>query len=220
MGNQGKMKKSDIGLLRQKAEEGDVEAQYRLGICYFNGEGVKQSYKEAVKLFEPLAKEGYMEAQFVLGDCYYFGYGVKRDFKEAAKLYLFAGSQGDCIAVKKLENIYGGFFTSLVVKKYIEKELELLKSKKDDLPCYVLFEPLVEKAEKVIARRQKILDLKVNLFQIFKKWGNNDNAEDLGGSCCDNLKTPLLSCCNKCRDGDSVSPHPLLRGKDTSSRGC
>ena len=35
-----------------KAEQGDAEARYNLGNCYFKGEGVKQDYAEAVKWYK------------------------------------------------------------------------------------------------------------------------------------------------------------------------
>ena len=37
-------------------------AQYNLGVCYYNGDGVAQSYAEAVKWFRKAAEQGYAEA--------------------------------------------------------------------------------------------------------------------------------------------------------------
>jgi len=37
----------DMDKLRKTAEQGDVLAQYHLGVCYYNGVCVKQNYDEA-----------------------------------------------------------------------------------------------------------------------------------------------------------------------------
>ena len=52
--------------LLQKAKSGDAEAQYRLGICYDNGKGVKQDYKEAIRWYKAAAEQGHGQAQFFL----------------------------------------------------------------------------------------------------------------------------------------------------------
>jgi TPR repeat protein len=45
------------------AEQGDVGAQHNLGIMYFNGFGVPQDNKEAVKWFLLAARQNYAESQ-------------------------------------------------------------------------------------------------------------------------------------------------------------
>ena len=47
-----------------------VDAQYNLGICYENGDGVSQSYSEAAKWYQKAAEQGMVEAQFSLALCY------------------------------------------------------------------------------------------------------------------------------------------------------
>lgn len=39
------------------AEQGDAEAQFSLGVCYFGGLGVEQSYIEAVKWYRKAAEQ-------------------------------------------------------------------------------------------------------------------------------------------------------------------
>ena len=41
---------------RAKAEQGDAEAQFNLGSCYDNGEGVEMNKTEAVKWFRKAAE--------------------------------------------------------------------------------------------------------------------------------------------------------------------
>ncbi|KKL46537.1 hypothetical protein LCGC14_2344550, partial [marine sediment metagenome] len=38
-------------------------AQYNLGVCYKNGEGVKQDQKEAVRLYKLAADQGHADAK-------------------------------------------------------------------------------------------------------------------------------------------------------------
>lgn len=75
----------DFKILRQRAEEGDAEAQYMLGDRYLNGEGVTQDASEAVKWLRKAAEQGNDEAQFALGLTYFKGMGVSQDYAEAAK---------------------------------------------------------------------------------------------------------------------------------------
>ena len=49
-----------------KAEQGDTEAQYNLGLCYYKGEGVAKDVVEAAKWYREAADQGYAEAQKAL----------------------------------------------------------------------------------------------------------------------------------------------------------
>ena len=48
---------------RVEAEQGVAEAQYNLGVCYYNGDGVDQNYTEAVKWLSKAADQGHDKAQ-------------------------------------------------------------------------------------------------------------------------------------------------------------
>ena len=43
-------------------EQGCASAQYDLGVCYYNGQGVEQDRDNAVKLWNMAAEQGYEEA--------------------------------------------------------------------------------------------------------------------------------------------------------------
>ena len=51
---------------QQAAEQGNAKAQYNLGVCYENGQGVLQNYTEAVKWIKKAAKQGDAKAIEVL----------------------------------------------------------------------------------------------------------------------------------------------------------
>ena len=88
------------------AEEGDVDAQYNLGVLYDNGDGVPQDYKEAVRWYKLAAEQGVAEAQFNLGNMYYDGQGVSVDYKEAVRWFTLAAEQGDVDAQYNLDFIH------------------------------------------------------------------------------------------------------------------
>jgi len=90
----------------QKAEIGDAEAQYNLGEMYYNGEGVSQNDKEAVKWYLKAAEQGHAKAQFNLGLMYDIGKGVSQDYKEAVKWYSKAVRQGHAEAQRHLAICY------------------------------------------------------------------------------------------------------------------
>ncbi len=48
------------------ANQGDAAAQYNLGVCYYNGEGVTQNKTEAARLFRLAATQGDEDAKKAL----------------------------------------------------------------------------------------------------------------------------------------------------------
>ena len=69
--------------LRMHAEQGDADAQYRLGSMYDYGLGFVQDFQndgEAVKWYRLAAQQNHVEAQLVLGYRYQRGEGVPRDY--------------------------------------------------------------------------------------------------------------------------------------------
>lgn len=51
---------------RAAAENGDADAQFKLGYCYDNGSGVKKDHAEAVKWYRKAAEQGHPEANLAL----------------------------------------------------------------------------------------------------------------------------------------------------------
>jgi len=92
----------DVTELLKLAEQGDVEAQYNLGNCYYDGDGVEKDYVQAVRWFIKAATQGYTKAQFDLSACYYNGEGVKRDYVQAVRWLTKAAEQGNVEAQYEL----------------------------------------------------------------------------------------------------------------------
>ena len=80
---------------RMAADRGDANAQYRLGRCYSNGDGVETNKVEAVRWYRMAAEQGHAGAQDRLGMCYAYGDGVETNKAEAVKWCRKAAEQGE-----------------------------------------------------------------------------------------------------------------------------
>jgi TPR repeat protein len=87
-----------LQLLRPLAEQGNAEAQFKLGNQYDDGSGVAQNDAEALKWYRLAADQGYASAQYNLGVMYGEGRGVAPNDVEAAKWYGKAAEQGHAAA--------------------------------------------------------------------------------------------------------------------------
>ncbi len=85
---------SAIALFRQAAELGNANAACTLGDFYFNGRGVKKSYKLAAKWYEFSIVLGKEEVKYRLGMMYATNLGVNFDGKRAEKLLREASLAG------------------------------------------------------------------------------------------------------------------------------
>jgi hypothetical protein len=98
---------SEFHATRQAAEQGDADAQFRLGYMYEVGDGVPEDDTEATKWWFKAAEQGHVEAQSKLGFMYDLGRGVPEDHTEAVKWYRKAAEQGDADAQEFLGLMYG-----------------------------------------------------------------------------------------------------------------
>ena len=84
----------DIDEVRRSAEQGDVNAQHKLGRMYDIGEGVPQDYADAAGWFRLAAEQGHAEAQYNVGVMYANGQGVPQDFVSAYMWIELAAATG------------------------------------------------------------------------------------------------------------------------------
>ena len=82
----------DIDQLRTRADQGDVFAQFRLGLMYDAGQGVPQNDKEAVRWYRLAADQGLANAQNNLGVMYEKGQGVPQNYTLAHMWYNLSAS--------------------------------------------------------------------------------------------------------------------------------
>ena len=97
------VKPEDKKKLFEVAENGDAEAQFRLGIIYSFYEN---NPKEAAKWYLKAAEQEHVTAQVNLAALYFEGLGVERNFKEALKWYLKAAEQGNDVAEDRVGSMY------------------------------------------------------------------------------------------------------------------
>ena len=77
---------------RLLAAQGDAEAQFRLGVMYFIGQGILDDYKEAIKWYRLAAGQGVADAQNNLGEMYENGQSVASNRVAAYALYNLSAS--------------------------------------------------------------------------------------------------------------------------------
>ena len=83
-----------ISYFRKNADLGYAEAQFYLGLRYYEGRGIAQDYTEAVRWYKKAADQGHAVAQNNLGFCYEYGRGVEKDYAQAAYWYVKAIENG------------------------------------------------------------------------------------------------------------------------------
>ena len=113
---------------KKSAAQGHAGAQCNLGLCYCKGEGVPQSYEEAVVWFKKSAAQGDARAEFNLGNCYWngevlsaseqasyaylksLGYEKKQvyscNYEKAVECYFKSAEKGNAKAQNKLGYCY------------------------------------------------------------------------------------------------------------------
>ena len=82
-----------VAEVRAQAEQGDAEAQYKLGLRYGTGEGVPQDDAEAVRWLCLAADQGFASAQYNLGLKYDTGEGVPQNDVTAHMWFNLAASR-------------------------------------------------------------------------------------------------------------------------------
>ena len=83
-----------LTIAKSEADKGESWAQYKLGVMYYDGQGVTQNYAQAVKWYTLAAEQGHAYAQLNLGFMYGNGQGVTRNYAQAVKWYKLAAEQG------------------------------------------------------------------------------------------------------------------------------
>lgn len=86
---------------------GEKEAIINIGLCYLQGNGVKEDKKEAVKCFKTAAEKcNSGVAYHNLGICYENGFGVRKDYKKAIEMYGKAVENGEKAGLEGIKSVY------------------------------------------------------------------------------------------------------------------
>ena len=91
---------------RLRAEQGDPDARYDLGVMYAQGDYVPENDAEAMRWLHLAAEQGHARAQYYLADMYGLRDGGPEDDAEAARLMGLAAEQGHSGARVALGTMY------------------------------------------------------------------------------------------------------------------
>jgi uncharacterized protein len=86
--------KTATTLYTELAESGNAQAQYDLGVIYYRGIGIEQSYEQAAKWHLKAAEQGHADAQYSLAAMHFNRDIPTEDYLAAANWYLKAAEQG------------------------------------------------------------------------------------------------------------------------------
>jgi TPR repeat protein len=103
---------------KKSAEQGNADAQFRVGVMYDNGQGVTEDKKQAFHWYKKAAEQGNVSAQFNLGSLYEEGAGVDKNKEEAAYWYRKAYKSGHSragsrLSMRSLGGVSGGVIGSI-----------------------------------------------------------------------------------------------------------
>ena len=87
---------------QKAATRGNAQAQFNLGSCYEDGEGVTKNPTKAFEWYQKAADQGDAIAQIRIGVCYEYGEGVAKNPTKAFEWYQKAADQGYAIAQRNL----------------------------------------------------------------------------------------------------------------------
>lgn len=109
-----------VALYAPRAERGEAEAQYRMGMMARFGWGMDKDVPAAVHWLQMAADRGHPQAQAELGTMYRLGRGVPEDLQQAARLLRVAAEAGVGIAQLSIGRMYrdGAGVTRNLVEAY------------------------------------------------------------------------------------------------------
>ena len=99
--------KNSIDVLKEAALSGDVDAQFDLGMCYYEGEGVDIDHTQASIYFQLAAEKGDADAQYSLATLFLKGEGVEKNTSRALIWYQQAAQKNHPNAQYNLGLMYG-----------------------------------------------------------------------------------------------------------------
>ncbi len=84
-----------IALFEPNAHQGNRDAQYAMGVAYYEGNGVNRDLDEALTWFRKAADSGHPTAMFNLGVAHWQGRGVEKSFAKAVDWWERAAELSD-----------------------------------------------------------------------------------------------------------------------------
>lgn len=99
--------KKAFNLFKNAFNLGEKEAIVNVGLCYLQGNGIKENKMEAVKCFKMAAnKLGSGLGFYNLGICYENGFGVHQDYRQAIEMYGKSVELGEKTGLEAIKRVY------------------------------------------------------------------------------------------------------------------
>jgi hypothetical protein len=95
-----------VSLWEPHARQGNREAQYAMGVVFYEGKGASRNLDQAIKWFRKAADSGHPTAMFNLGVAHWEGRGVKQNFSQAVDWWERAAELGDATSQYNLGLAY------------------------------------------------------------------------------------------------------------------
>jgi TPR repeat protein len=116
-----------IRIWKEFANQGNSDAQWRLGSCYISGNGVDQDDKKAIELYKKSATQGNGDAQAALGACYIDGVGVSKDTEKGMEFLKKSVLKGNKTGLYLLGQMYESLSSIKNMPELKDKSIELYK---------------------------------------------------------------------------------------------
>lgn len=87
------------------ADAGDKEAQYQLGIYYYDGRLIETNYFESVYWLKKASSQAHVDAQLQLARMYVFGKGVPVNKIQAYVIFKIASINGSDLAMDEADSL-------------------------------------------------------------------------------------------------------------------
>ena len=140
---------------KEKAEQGDVEAQFNIGMMCETGWSVPVDNKKAIRWYREAAKQGHVDAQFRLGMLYYLGLGARQSEIKGQKWIREAAQQNHLLAKNINQKVFGEAVPeSLVLESVIKRVRDVYL--KDEKQALMLLDSALSDARAQDARAKKI----------------------------------------------------------------
>ena len=95
-------KEQAIVWFNKAGQQGLARAQYKMGWCLFNGEGIQMNKEAAAIWLYYSAQQDHADSQYLLGECYLNGYGVQQNYLVGNNLMFKAAINGNINAHNRL----------------------------------------------------------------------------------------------------------------------
>lgn len=128
----------DFSEWKQKADEGDAEGLYMVGIYFGSGDAVSQDFVQSLHYLQQAASLGYVDAFFQLGVFHVHGFGCSQSWKDALPYFAVAAEEGHDEAISYILDAFFHHHEGVEDLKPLSFWMEKARSLNDPAFYYLL----------------------------------------------------------------------------------